>query len=141
MKKMTLNKLRDFIFENYYKRIEFVKESSYYSIKCLKGNDFLLLATKLIEKIADRSNAKQYYSFYLKKKNKKLVTRSKIITQHPKTFENLNIVYVKLVTIKPQKTYHKLSKAIEQTERVSQVGSGKISNSPLYSETKKVKNV
>ena len=58
MKKMTLNKLRDFIFENYYKRIEFVTESSYYSIKCLKGNDFLLLATKLIEKIADRSNAK-----------------------------------------------------------------------------------
>ena len=35
LKKMTVNELRDFIFENYYKRIEFVKDS-YYSIKHLK---------------------------------------------------------------------------------------------------------
>ena len=35
IKKMTSNKTRDFI---YYKRIEFFKESSYYSIKCLKKN-------------------------------------------------------------------------------------------------------
>ena len=35
LKKMTVNELRHFIFENYYKRIEFVKDS-YYSIKHLK---------------------------------------------------------------------------------------------------------
>ena len=34
IKKKTVNQLRDFIFENYYKRI--VKESSYYSMKRLK---------------------------------------------------------------------------------------------------------
>ena len=47
---MTVNELRDFIFENCYKQIGFVKESSYYSMKHLKGKDLLLLATKLIEK-------------------------------------------------------------------------------------------
>ena len=30
---MTVNEVRDFIFENYYKRIGFSKESSYYSFK------------------------------------------------------------------------------------------------------------
>ena len=33
---MSINELRDFIFENYYKRIGFVKEQSYYSMKRLK---------------------------------------------------------------------------------------------------------
>ena len=47
---MTVNKLRDFIFENYYKQIGFVKEKSYYSIKRLKNKDLLLFATKLIKK-------------------------------------------------------------------------------------------
>ena len=57
IKKMTVNKLKDFIFENYYER--FVKESSYYSKKKkrLKRKTILLLATKSIEKIAGPSNA------------------------------------------------------------------------------------
>ena len=38
-KKMTDNELRAFIFENYYKIIGFVKESSYYSTKRLKRKD------------------------------------------------------------------------------------------------------
>ena len=50
---MAVNELRDFIIESYYKRIGFVKESSYYSIKRLKRKVLLLLVTKLIEKIAD----------------------------------------------------------------------------------------
>ena len=33
IKKMTINKLRDFIFERYYKRIGFSKEKSYYAMK------------------------------------------------------------------------------------------------------------
>ena len=32
IKKMSTNEIKDFIFENYYKRIEFSKESSYYSM-------------------------------------------------------------------------------------------------------------
>ena len=33
IKKMTVNELRDFIFENYYRRIGFSKENSYYLMK------------------------------------------------------------------------------------------------------------
>ena len=36
IKKMTVNQLRDFIFDSNYKGIGFVKESSFYSRKCLK---------------------------------------------------------------------------------------------------------
>ena len=61
IKKMTINELKDFIFENYYKQIGFTKENSYYSIKDKKKKDLFLLATKLIEKIPDASNAKEYY--------------------------------------------------------------------------------
>ena len=50
IKKMSVNEIRDFIFENYYKRIGFSKENSYYWMKRLKRKDLLLLAKKLIEK-------------------------------------------------------------------------------------------
>ena len=36
IKKMSINEIKDFIFENYYKRTGFSKESSYYSMKHLK---------------------------------------------------------------------------------------------------------
>ena len=32
IKTMTVNEFRDFIFENYYKRMGFVNESSYYCV-------------------------------------------------------------------------------------------------------------
>ena len=38
--KMSVNEIRDFIFENYYKQIGFSKENSYYSMKHLKKNFF-----------------------------------------------------------------------------------------------------
>ena len=50
LKNRPVNEIRDFIFENYYKRIGFSKERSYYSMKRLKRKDLLLLAKKLIEK-------------------------------------------------------------------------------------------
>ena len=36
IKTMSVNEIRDFIFEKYCKQIEFSKENSYYSIKPLK---------------------------------------------------------------------------------------------------------
>ena len=42
-----------------------------------------------------------------------------------------------MVIIEHPNTSHKLSKTIRRTKFVSQVGAGKISNSPLYSETTK----
>ena len=54
---MSVNEIRNFIFENYYKRIGFSLESSYYSVNLLKKKkDLLLLATKSTEKIPDSSH-------------------------------------------------------------------------------------
>ena len=47
---MSANEHRDFIFENYYKRIGFSKENSYYSIKHQKEKDLQFFATKLRKK-------------------------------------------------------------------------------------------
>ena len=48
IKKMSVNEIRDFIFENYYKRIEFSKENSYYSMKRLKKR--FIVACKQIKR-------------------------------------------------------------------------------------------
>ena len=57
---MTIKELRNFLFENYYREIGFIKGNNC-SVKHEKKKDLLLLATKLIEKkIPDVSNAKKY---------------------------------------------------------------------------------
>ena len=59
---MSVNLIKYFLFEKYYKRIGFSKENSYYSIKRVKKKkDLFLLANKLIEKIPDPHNAKEHY--------------------------------------------------------------------------------
>ena len=62
IKTMSVNDIRDFIFENYYKRTGFSKEGSYYSMKQLKRKDFVLLANKLIEQVPDPANLKKIMS-------------------------------------------------------------------------------
>ena len=42
IKMMQVNEIRDFIFENYYKRIGFSKENSYYLMKHLKREKFVV---------------------------------------------------------------------------------------------------
>ena len=58
IKRMSFNELRDFIFENYYKRIGFVKKKLFFN-ETFKKKQLLLLATKLIEKIPDPCNTKK----------------------------------------------------------------------------------
>ena len=72
IKKITIKEIKDFIFEKFYRRIEFPKENNYHLIKYQKEKGLLLLATKLIEKILDANNAKEYYNYYLKKKKYKI---------------------------------------------------------------------
>ena len=71
-----------------------------------------MLATKLIEKIADISYAKKYYNSYLKKKGTKLVKRSKKITQQLKAIKNRNFFDIKSVAIDHPKNSNKLSETI-----------------------------
>ena len=58
---MFVNEIRKFIFENYYKRIGFSKENSYYQMKRLKRKDLMLLVNELVGKAPDPRNAKQHY--------------------------------------------------------------------------------
>ena len=65
IKNMSVNEIRDFTFENYYKRIKFSKKISYCSVKRLKRKHLLLLANKLIKRISNHRNGKeQYESFH-----------------------------------------------------------------------------
>ena len=63
----------------------------------------------------------------------------KKIGQQPKTCENPIFVDIKSVTIENSKISCKLCKTLRQAEKTSWAGSGKSSNSPIYSE-KKVKS-
>ena len=114
------------------KRIEFVKEKGFYSLKLLKKKRFVLACGQINRKILDPRNAKEHYQSFIRKKNTKSVKQSEIITYQPKTFENPNIVDIKSVITEHPKTSHKLSKTIRQAEKVG-------SNSSLYSDTKNVK--
>ena len=71
MKKMTAIKIRDFIFENYY-RVVFSKENSYYLMKHQKKYRELF-GTKLTEKIPDPRNAKEHFLTFIRKKKTKSV--------------------------------------------------------------------
>ena len=134
IKNMSVNEIRDLIFEIHYKIIGFSEENSYYSMKRLNKKDLLLLANKLVEKIPCPCNAKEHYQSFVRKKNSKSVKQSEIITYQPKAFENPNTVDVKSDITEHPKTPHKLSKTIRQAEKVS-------SNSTVYSDTKKSVNI
>ena len=62
---MSINEIKTFIIENYYKRIGFFK---------------------LIKKIPDSRNANEQYQSFVIKKNRKSVKQSEIITYQPKAF-------------------------------------------------------
>ena len=66
-------------------------------MKRLKRRDLFLYANKLIEKVPDPCNAKKHYKLFSRKKNRKSIKQSKIVTSQPKTFKNPNIVDIKSV--------------------------------------------
>ena len=74
IKKMSVNEIKNFIFEAYLKQIGFSKENIHYSMKCFeKKQDLSLLANKLIEKVPGPCIAKEHYQSFIRKKNKKSV--------------------------------------------------------------------
>ena len=50
IKKMTVNEFRDFIFENYYKQIGFVKKNSYYSMKRFQKKKIFVIVCNQINR-------------------------------------------------------------------------------------------
>ena len=73
IKNMTVNEIRDFIFENYYKQIGCCKENRYYYTERLMKKDLLPLANKSIEKIPDPRNAREHYQSFIRKRSTKSV--------------------------------------------------------------------
>ena len=85
---MSVNEIREFILENFYKRIVFSRENSYYLMKRLKRNDLLLLANKLTEKIPDQSEkVSSSRSLYSDKKSENFLNEKNIkITEQKHAF-------------------------------------------------------
>ena len=77
----------------------------------------LLLTKEFIEEVSDPSNAKEYYESFLRKKNKKSVKKSEIITYQPKAFVNSNIDDIKSVITEHLKLSHKLPKTIKRVKK------------------------
>ena len=82
---MSANEIRNFVLENYYKQIGISRENRY-SMKCLTKKDLLLLAIKLIKKIPDLCNAKEYDQSFKRKKITRSVKKSQIVYSSTKTF-------------------------------------------------------
>ena len=68
IKKMPVNEIRDFTFQNYCKRIGFPMEKQLLSNEVFEKK-LLLLPNKLIEKITDPCNAKEHYQPFKKTQN------------------------------------------------------------------------
>ena len=79
--------------------------------------DKKFLANKLNEKICDPCNGKECYQLIQRKKNRKSVKQSEIITYQPKTFKNPNIIDIRSVIAEHVKMLHKLSKIVRQAEK------------------------
>ena len=47
---MSINEIRDFFFENYFKGTEFSKENNYYSMKRLKKKRFIVACKQINRK-------------------------------------------------------------------------------------------
>ena len=88
IKKISVNEIKDFIFENYYKLTGFSKEISCYSMSCLKKKYLWLLANKLIEKTPHPCNAKEHYQSFIRKKN----IKSEILTYQPKLLKTQTLL-------------------------------------------------
>ena len=111
-------------------KLDFLKETVIVRQNTRKKK-LLLFVKKLLDDLPDPCNAKQHYESFLRKKNRKIVKQSEIITYQPKTFKNPNIVDIKSVITEHPKTADKLSKIIRKGEKVD-------SNSSLYSGMKKI---
>ena len=77
IKKMTVKKFRDFVFENYHQRIEFAKENVLFFNATSEEKDIQLLPTKLTEKIPDLRDAKEHYQTFLRRKTQNRWNRHK----------------------------------------------------------------
>ena len=95
----------------------FLKKAVIIQWKARKKKDFLLVASKLIEKVRDPLNAKEHYQSPVTKRNRKSVKQSEIITYQPKTFKNPNTVDIKSVITEHPKTSNNYQRLYERVKK------------------------
>ena len=69
---MSVNEIRDFIFENYYKRIELLRKTVIMQWNAWKKR-FIVACKQIIRKIIDPDSTKEHYQSFIRKKNTKWV--------------------------------------------------------------------
>ena len=77
------------------KKLDFLKKTLIIQQNAWKEKIYYFFANKLIELIPDHFNAKEHDQSFLRKKDKKSVKQTEIITYQPKTFEKPNIADMK----------------------------------------------
>ena len=101
---MSVNDIRDFIFENNYKQITFSKENRNHLMKRLKKKTaarFVVAFKQINEKIPDPRNVKEHDQSFIRKENTKSINQSQITTYQLNTFD---IVDIKSVITEHPKT-------------------------------------
>ena len=124
---MSVNEIRDFIFENYYKQTDFSKEYSYYSVKHLKQK--FSSYSETIQKIPDPRDSKEEYQLFIRKKKPKSMKTIKSNYSSIKRFWKPKHSWYKNSYYRKSKTFTSINKAIRHVEKLG-------SKSSLYSDTK-----
>ena len=70
IKKMSVNEIRDFIFKNYYKELDFLKKTVIIQWNAWK-KWFISASKQIKRKIADPRNVKEHYQSFIRKKTHK----------------------------------------------------------------------
>ena len=92
IKTISITEIKYFIFENYYKRIGFSKESSYYSLKRLNIKRFVAARNKLMKNIPDPQHssalAEEHNKLFIIKEIRKSVKKIRNSYLSTKNFSN-----------------------------------------------------
>ena len=131
IKKMSVNEIRDFIFKNYYKELDFLKKTVIIQWNTWK-KWFISACKQIKRKIPDPRNVKERYQSFIRKKHTKLANQLKNNYLSTKNFWKPKYCWCKINYYRISKTSQKLSKTIRQAKKVGP-------NYLLYSDTKKVK--
>ena len=131
---MTVKELREFVFRNYYKQINFTRKDCYCFSKKLRKPFFFVTCYQL-NKISGPTKAIEQNKLILKSEGKKIHKVSKTVknsgirsvtVKHPKTAFNLlktktqsNIITQKLGTIEKLNIFEKESVTIEYQKTVT----------------------
>ena len=76
---------------------------------------FIVVFKQINRKIPYPCNAKEHYQSFLKKKNRKSVQKSEIITYQPKTFKNSNIIGIKTSYYRTYKNFTYIIQGYKKT--------------------------